>query len=238
MGLDLVDFHAHILPRADHGSNSVQTSLKQLRLAAEAGVKRIVATPHFYPHRHTLRAFLDRRENAYYQLKAHVFEGAPKIRLGAEVLICDNIERFEGLDKLCLSGTNILLLELPFNDFNDNFCISVENLISMGYDVVLAHADRYVPEDIERLVELGAKIQLNAISVATFFKNKQLYNWVQRGVTVALGSDIHGEDPIAYKKFEKAQIKLSDYIHKIKAKSDAIWQSAKSYREIYDYIHS
>ena len=33
--IDLVDFHSHILPRADHGSDSVETSLKQLKLAAD-----------------------------------------------------------------------------------------------------------------------------------------------------------------------------------------------------------
>lgn len=238
MKLDIVDFHSHILPRADHGSNSLDTSLKQLRFASLAGVKRIVATPHFYPHRHTLRAFLDRREESYYKLKSHLTEDMPKIRLGAEVLICDNIERFLGLEKLCLSGTNVLLLELPFNDFNDNFCTSVENLISKGFDVVLAHADRYPPENIERLVELGATIQINAISVATFFRNKQIYNWAERGLITALGSDIHNVDPTAYKKFEKAQIKLSDYIHEIKAKSDAIWEQSKSYRQIRDFLHS
>ena len=54
MGLDIVDFHAHVLPCADHGSSSVSTSLSQLSYAKGAGVKRIIATPHFYPHKHTL----------------------------------------------------------------------------------------------------------------------------------------------------------------------------------------
>ena len=34
----LVDFHSHILPRADHGSDSIETSLCQLESAAKAGV--------------------------------------------------------------------------------------------------------------------------------------------------------------------------------------------------------
>ena len=37
-----VDFHSHILPGADHGSQNIRTSLAQLRHAAAAGVDTIV----------------------------------------------------------------------------------------------------------------------------------------------------------------------------------------------------
>lgn len=225
---DIVDFHAHILPCADHGSNSVETSLKQLKYASLYGVKRIVATPHFYPHRHTLNSFLKRRDGAYIDLTKHLTDGMPEIRLGAEVLICDNIDRFSGLEKLCISGTNILLLELPFTDFTDNFCISVENLCLMGYRVVLAHADRYQADDIEKLVSSGAKIQLNADSVTTFFKKKHLYNWAERGLVVALGSDIHNANKSAYKKFDKAKEKFADYLDVIKESSDKFWADSNT----------
>ena len=33
-----IDFHSHILPAADHGSANLETSLKQVALAKEAGV--------------------------------------------------------------------------------------------------------------------------------------------------------------------------------------------------------
>ena len=44
---DVVDFHTHILPGADHGSDSVETTLRQLEFARDAGVKRLIATSHF-----------------------------------------------------------------------------------------------------------------------------------------------------------------------------------------------
>ena len=44
-----LDYHAHILPRCDHGSDGVETSLRQLAMAAEAGIRTVCATPHFYP---------------------------------------------------------------------------------------------------------------------------------------------------------------------------------------------
>ena len=40
MKLDLsLDYHAHILPGCDHGSDGLATSLKQVEMAASAGVK-------------------------------------------------------------------------------------------------------------------------------------------------------------------------------------------------------
>ena len=54
----IVDFHSHILPRADHGSDSIETTQKQLQMIAEAGTEAVVATPHFYPDKDTPSAFL------------------------------------------------------------------------------------------------------------------------------------------------------------------------------------
>ena len=54
-----LDYHAHILPRCDHGSDGVETSLRQLAMAAEAGIRTVCATPHFYPHRENAAAFLE-----------------------------------------------------------------------------------------------------------------------------------------------------------------------------------
>ena len=56
-----LDYHAHILPRCDHGSDGVETSLRQLAMAAVAGIRTVCAPPHFYPHRENAAASLERR---------------------------------------------------------------------------------------------------------------------------------------------------------------------------------
>ena len=38
-----LDYHAHILPGCDHGSSSVDMSLKQMDMAKEAGIQTICA---------------------------------------------------------------------------------------------------------------------------------------------------------------------------------------------------
>ena len=219
--MDIVDFHAHILPGADHGSRFVETTEKQIRFAEDAGVSRIIATPHFYPSVHSLDKFLERRDIAY---KDFLSVGSNvEVRLGAEVLICNEIENLPELEKLFINGTNCLLLELPFSDFQPEYCNSVYNLINNGINVVIAHADRYFPESIEKLIELGAKLQLNADSLSVFFKRRHLYDWLDRGLVVAIGSDIHGLDKNAYKNFSKAKNKILPYLDVIKAASDKIF---------------
>lgn len=42
----MVDIHSHILPGIDDGSDSLETSVEMLRMAAEDGTTDIVATPH------------------------------------------------------------------------------------------------------------------------------------------------------------------------------------------------
>ncbi len=227
--LSPVDFHAHILPGADHGSGSVNETLFQLDSAMKHGVCRIIATPHFYPHRHSVDAFIERRNNGYRALLPALNHNMPKIALAAEVLICDGMENMPGLDKLFIQGTNTLLLELPTNNFSYRYTDSVEQMIKMGIDVIIAHADRYSQSNVNELLGVGARLQLNASSVARLFVKKHITDWISCGKVVALGSDIHGRDNKAYRTFSRAAEKLSSKCESIKTESDKIWQDAEPF---------
>ena len=225
--MDFVDFHAHILPHVDHGSFSTQTTIAQLEFAINAGVKRIVATPHFYPHEENPEHFIERRNAYYKRLVERVPDNSPEIKLGAEVLICDNIEEMPMLEELCISGTKVLLLELPFTDFSDSYIRSVRALVNQGYTVILAHADRYDPKNIDCLLGAGAFIQLNANALSGLFIPKHIKAWLDGNKVYAIGSDIHGEDKNAYVRFSKAIKRLGNRALLIKEYSDAIWQKAE-----------
>lgn len=226
---DIVDFHAHILPGADHGSNSSDDSLHQLLYAAQAGVKRIIATPHFYPHYHTVDKFMIRREKAYLNLKERLSPDLPEIRIGAEVLLCENLNKLPELSEFCIYGTNTLLLELPFSDISEQHVTTVSEIISEGIDVILAHADKYNTSDIEKFIPLGVKLQLNADAFLTLFKRTNLYDWLNRDLVVALGSDIHMRDKRAYKNFSKTISKLGNSLDSVYTASNKIWENSKEY---------
>lgn len=228
---NFVDFHAHILPGADHGCMSVDDALYQLKLAASRGIKRIIAAPHFYPQVHHVSGFISRRNQAFDELSLHMTPDMPKIVLGAEALICDGIEEMPDLDRLFIEGTRTLLLELPMNTYSYKYTESVEQMTSMGIDVVIAHAERYMPKNINQLIEVGARLQLNASALDSLFLSKHIRGWILDGKVVAVGSDIHGRDKKAYASFMRAVSKRAALMEHIRTESDKIWEKAiRSYQ--------
>jgi len=224
--IGIADFHSHILPGADHGSYSVSESLKQLELAKAFGVKKIVATPHFYPDSHTLDAFLKRRELACDMLRGAYHEMEPEIFLGAEVLLCQGLEKMPDIDKLFIEGTRTILLELPYSYFSEDLIVTVSKMIKSGIDVVLAHVDRYPMENIYRMVEVGASVQINAAAICSFFKRRRLRELFEMGAVSAVGSDIHNVDREAYKKFARAINIVGPYAENIKIQTEKLLTNA------------
>ncbi len=220
---DIVDFHAHILPSADHGSDSVETTLWQLASAAACGVKRIFATPHFYPNSHTVESFIRTRDEAYRKLSEALPAGMPEIKLGAEVLICEGLENLPDLSRLFINGTTTLLLELPFAGYREEYGDCVGILTKRGVNVIMAHAERYPSAYSESMIKNGASLQVNSRAI---LKDKRARAWLERGVVSAIGTDIHMKDKRAYPKLVKAINKLGEYANTVKERSDAIWSEA------------
>ncbi len=210
------DFHSHILPGADHGSSSVSTSIRQLEIMAKYGIKRAVATPHFYPMRDNVDVFLRRREKCVSDLKEKLTGGHPEICLGAEVLVCEGMEAMEGLEKLTIVGTNCMLLEMPLTAWSQRLLETVDALVSSGIRVVAAHIDRYPQREVERLLELPLKAQLNP---GAFFgmKKSRAKRWLESGKVVAVGSDLHGTDEKRYISFAEATYRLGEYAEAVES---------------------
>lgn len=216
-----IDFHSHILPCCDHGSDSVKTSVTQLRLASDANVGTVCATPHFYPDRDELDGFLQKRSRSYENLCAELKGDEPRILLGAEVLFCEGMEDFENIDLLCLQNSNLLLFEMPFYAWSSSLFKTVED-VCMKYrgkiTPILAHADRYSKSAVERLLGYGVLLQLNVQNYSKKIKYSYLKDWVNKGYVVALGSDIHGTKD-GYTYWNKAKRKSHDEWDKIMQKT-------------------
>ncbi|MGN1450937.1 MAG: CpsB/CapC family capsule biosynthesis tyrosine phosphatase [Eubacteriales bacterium] len=209
-----LDYHAHILPGCDHGSDCLETSLKQVAMAKSAGIRTICATPHFYPHREETDSFLGRRQRAYSFLCPHLSDGDPEVILGAEVLICDGLERLGGLRDLCRQGTDELLVEMPFYQWPKQIWDTLFRLHERkDIRVVIAHADRYPPEDIQILIQENFLLQLNAGCLLTPIKRKRYLSWIESGFAPYLGSDIHMTGT-AYRNFAKAQKMICKHLRK------------------------
>lgn len=207
MAIDLsLDYHAHILPGCDHGSDCVETSLKQLDMASAVGIKTICATPHFYPHKESIESFLQRRNQTARVLQEHLTNNMPVIQLGAEVLICDGLERLDGLSCLCRGETNELLLEMPFYQWPETIWDTLYLLCERrDIKIVIAHAERYSPESIEQLIQNNVSLQLNSECLTRPLHRKRYLKWIKNGNVKYLGSDIHmlGNGYLAWEKCVK-----------------------------------
>lgn len=204
----MTDFHAHILPGADHGSDGLETSLRQLELAEAAGIQTIVATPHYYPQTDDFDHFLRKRERTYAELTAN-YHGPIRILPGAEVHMCVGLDHLNGLEALCIPGTKVILAELPFRSYPGGLTETFTRLMEeRELEPVLAHVDRYDPARIDNLFSMGLRGQLNAEPLSRHFGWRRFLRWIDDGFIVALGSDIHGT-AVGYTQYLKARARLA-----------------------------
>lgn len=209
--MERIDFHSHILPRADHGSDGIETSLAQLALLKEAGVRLVAATPHFSPSEQGVTAFLEKRARCVQELLPHLTKEHPLIALGAEVLVCPGMEKMEGLESLCAGGGRALLLEMPFGRLSDGIFYTIEALSArQDLQVVLAHIDRYHKDDVASVMSLPLLAQVNAESLCQRKYRKMLEPYFRSGQVSALGSDLHGGRKGGLKNYLKGLAKLTE----------------------------
>ena len=203
----MTDFHAHVLPGADHGSDGLKTSLRQLELAEAAGIRTLIATPHFYPQSDDFKQFLRKRERTFQELLAN-YHGTVQILPGAEVHMCVGLDHLAGLEEVCIPGTRVMLAELPMRSYPGGLTETFTRLMEeRNLDPILAHVDRYPPERIDELFSIGLRGQLNADALTGLLIRRKYINWIDSGLIVALGSDIHGTK-IGYANYLKAVSKL------------------------------
>ena len=193
----MTDFHAHLLPKTDDGSESVETSLAMLAAWREQGIGRVCATPHFYAERTTPEQFLRRRAATAEALQAALGEEArqPKLLMGAEVRFFDGISAAAALPALCLEGSDLLLLEMPFTRWTDRMLAEVAELRRRDILPVAAHIERYFSFNsgamLRRFMDMDILIQCNA----EFFLSRRTAGKALRMLREErihfLGSDAH-----------------------------------------------
>lgn len=192
----MVDFHSHIIPCIDDGSQSVEESVELLAMLSEQGVETVVATPHFFAERESIEDFLKRRQSSYEALCAELPQRMPEIVLGAEVKYYNGICHLEDLRKLCVGNSNMLLLELPMSKWTEYTVREVIDLSnSKGITLVLAHIDRYLAfqdNDVwDRFLESGILFQVNASFFTERRSRRKAFSLIKNNLIHFLGSDCH-----------------------------------------------
>jgi protein-tyrosine phosphatase len=233
-----IDIHSHILPAVDDGAINIDEAVALLKQEKENDVSSVICTPHFYPEVDELEFHLTKCRNAFETLKETIkYENLPKIFLGHEVHYFTGISKCVDLDKLCIEGTNILLLELPFLlPLSEYMLREVENIDrDLGITVILAHVERYANDKLfKQLLKIlsngNIKGQINADSALRESSLKTVNKLLKRGLVSYIASDTHSPEtrPVLIKKaFSALKDKYYSQLVTIKKNSDRLESKIK-----------
>lgn len=197
----MIDIHSHMLPAVDDGCRSRAEALEMLRMYEEQGAEAVICTPHFGPCGIPGADV----EGAFRWLSAQ--PATVKLYLGNEVL-AGSFDPDKDLGKpggpRYLAGTETLLLEFDewegHHTDTEYILSTVERMLPRVKELIVAHPERYriLRQELpvyERLVSMGAKLQINAYDIddTKTEETKAVTQWLLENRLVSyLGSDAHG----------------------------------------------
>ena len=213
----MIDIHAHILPSIDDGPETIEEAIEICKIAANDGIKKIVATPHSKDGVYESKSdkILEAVDALNLKLKenqidieilpgseTHIHEGLVESVRSGEVLTINN-------------GGKFILFELPFVFIPPGTDKFVFNLKSNGIVPIIAHAERIAafqkkPELVSQLVKVGALVQVNALGFTGRAGpgEKKCAEWLLKNRLVHfIASDVHsltGRPPILSKAVDYA----------------------------------
>jgi protein-tyrosine phosphatase len=198
----VIDMHTHVLPGLDDGPATLAGSVAVAEIAAHAGTRTLVATPHLRADHPAVRpeelADRARALSEHLQergLPVEVLPGA-EVDLGAATALPDEQLALATLDG---NGSD-LLIETPYGPLPDDFADRLLALAGRGFRLTLAHPERSPtvqarPDVVGDLVERGVFVQLTARSLTgRGASTPAARTLLDRGWAHVLASDAHTVD--------------------------------------------
>ncbi|MCI8496756.1 MAG: phosphoesterase [Clostridiales bacterium] len=203
----MLDIHCHMLPQVDDGAENEEQSLQMLHAAKEAGIDRIVVTPHM----RSVRTDISHIKERFTWLKKKAKKDEIHVLLGFEVnvrVLPDlGIERIR---EFCMEESSLLLLEFQDDRFPTSCRQMLYQLERENIQVIIAHPERYqaIQKDLsnaDMLLEMGCRLQLDAGSLFRPIwsaEHRTALKLLQQRKVSFLASDAHSPDD--YRFFKKA----------------------------------
>ena len=197
----MIDLHTHLLPDVDDGVETFDESIEILRELINHGVDSIVLTPHHIPETIYNSPRSDNLKLLHELKKIMLEEGLKAdLNLGNEIYINREIASLLRNKIISpLGENNYLLIELPMSGQYEGYEDIFYNLQSEGYNIVLAHPERYISTQrdfsiLERLHNLGILFQCNLGSIVGQYgrkAEKTLKKLAKKDLIYAFGTDTH-----------------------------------------------
>ena len=216
----MIDLHCHLIFETDDGAKTIENSINMFREAAEAGFTEICCTPHYIEPQYIKTKSENKKKLAIIKKRLEEEGIGVKVYLGNEIYITENVHELIEENKCStIADTDFVLVEFPMTFRSYIAEPEIENLISHGYTVILAHPERYsyVQKDISFLddyIEKGVYLQSNYESLIGKYGHnakKTLIKLLKEQKIDLLSTDNHREDS-TYTKMDKILKKLKKYV--------------------------
>ncbi|MEO6288551.1 MAG: CpsB/CapC family capsule biosynthesis tyrosine phosphatase [Ginsengibacter sp.] len=194
------DIHSHILPGLDDGSPDIGTSLELVRALSEAGINRLICTPHIIAdiYRNTpehINAALAILKRACAENGLHT-----NISAAAEYMLDDHfMELIRTKQPLLTLKKNYILTELSYAMLPNNLEQIAFEININDYQPLMAHPERYHYyhgnyQAYYRLKDLGFSLQVNLLSLTGHYGKavaRAADYLFKNDLVDFVGSDIH-----------------------------------------------
>ena len=215
----MFDIHTHIIPYVDDGSSSLEESINMIKHEIDIGVTDIICTPHHIFHRYETTVEVIKERFAFLKEEVEKLNLPIKLYLGQEICYThreDIISMLKNGTLLTLNNTNRVLLEFSFTREPEDILDVIYNFNINGYQVIVAHVERYEWMTLDKVVALrneGALIQINSNSILglTSWKEKRFVKkLLKKGLVDYIASDTHSFRPStldkSYKKIKNPDL--------------------------------
>ena len=214
----MIDLHCHILPGVDDGASSWETAAEMYQIAAEDGIRHIVATPHASD-----RYDYDRQRCELLLNRLRALGNSIEFSVG-----CDFHCSFDNIEdavlrpyRYAIGSSSYLLVE--FSDFSSLAVMeeALFRLASTGLVPILTHPERNMalvetPEKVLDLVGHGCLIQVTAGSFTGQWgrRSRAISEWLLRKEAIhVVATDAHDpvhRPPVLSKAFDRVT-ELADH---------------------------
>ena len=191
------DVHSHLIPSIDDGAQTLEESLDIILTLNNFGFSKLITTPHtmsdFYKNTN------ETINNGTYLVRDCLRKSNIDIEFEAASEYYVDFDFQKDIEKknFLTFGSKYLLIEFPFVDEPKNIDNIIFQLQLAGYNVVLAHPERYMYfelKDYIKFAEKGVFLQLNLLSITGYYspivmkKAKQL---IDEDLISFVGTDCH-----------------------------------------------
>lgn len=199
----MIDIHTHILPGIDDGAVDPYDTLEMARIAADSGVRSIVATPHCNVPGMYSNYYGEEYIKLFQETERMLLKERIPITLysGMEVFLTSDVLRLLREGKLLtLNGGHYMLVEFAFDEEPEYAESMLGKISELGIKPVVAHPERYefVQDDLQIVYywrRAGYQVQVNKGSLQGRF-GRHAYETAHRilkhRLVSVIASDAHG----------------------------------------------